>query len=235
MNNQNKEIFYSRAYLYFALAFLITVAGFFPSYFSRLGETSATHHFHGVTATLWMLLLVVQPLLYRLDKMTLHRMIGRSTLLLVPLIITGGLIMVWMMLNDERYPDWLAYRLAYIDFYVLIQFLLFYVLAIKNIKDTQYHARYMACTIFGPLIPAISRLLPNLGIADNLISSIHISYVLVEVVLIVLIADDKRRGRFRLPYILALGLMLLQHLTMSYAAEWSWWQRLMDAYGSIAF
>ncbi len=43
---------YPRAYIYFTLALAISVAGFFPSYFGRLGDTDLKHHFHGITATL---------------------------------------------------------------------------------------------------------------------------------------------------------------------------------------
>lgn len=233
MESNTKEPFYHRAYIYFGLAFLVTIAGFFPSYFSRLGETSGAHHFHGITATLWMLILVVQPLLYRLDKIEWHRMLGRTSFLLVPLIVIGGLIMVHMMLNDERYPGTMAYQLGFIDFYVIIQFVLFYVLAIKNVRDTQYHARYMVCTIFGPIIPALTRLLFVIPFVDSFSKSLNISYILVEIVLILLILDDKRRGRIRLPYILALGLMAIQHLLMNFAGNWGWWQWLMDLYGGI--
>ena len=123
MNAESTEGFYKNAYLYFLLAFAVTVAGFWPSYFSRLTETGAAHHFHGITASLWMLILIAQPLLYRLNKMELHKFIGRSTFLLVPLLIIGGVIMMNMMLNNERCGP-LAYQLAFIDLFVLLQFLL---------------------------------------------------------------------------------------------------------------
>lgn len=233
MESNTTVPFYSRAYIYFGLAFLVTIAGFFPSYFGRLSETSGAHHFHGITATLWMLLLVVQPLLYRMNRIEWHRILGRTSFLLVPLIVIGGLIMVHMMLNNERYPGNLAYQLGFIDFYVIIQFVLFFVLAIKNVRDTQYHARYMVCTIFGPIIPALTRLLFVLPFVDSFSKSLNISYILVEIVLILLILDDKRRGRIRLPYILALGLMAVQHLLMNFAGNWGWWQWLMDLYGGI--
>lgn len=232
---KKEQVFYSRAYIYFGIAFLATVAGFWPSYFSRLGELSAAHHFHGISATLWMLLLVVQPLLYKMGKIDLHRKTGRISFLLVPLIVIGGLIMVHMMLNNENYPPGLPYKLAFIDFFVIITFVMFFVLAIKNVRDTQYHARYMACTIFGPLLPALGRLFPNIGLVDNLVISLDVSYFVIEAVIILLILDDRRRGTIRLPYILALGLMVIQHLLMHFIADWSWWQWLMDLYGGLSF
>lgn len=229
-----KKAFYENAYLWFALAFGVTAAGFYPSYFSRLTETGAAHHFHGITATLWMLTLVVQPLLYRYNKMKWHRLIGKTTFLLVPMIVMGGLIMVSYMLNDERYPGFLAYQLAYIDFFVISTFLLFYILAIKNVHNTHYHARYMACTVFGILIPALARLLRIVPGITTFSQTLHISFALVEITILLLILDDKRKGKIRLPYVLALFLMVVQHLTMHVAAEWEWWRWLMDLYAGIS-
>lgn len=234
MANSSKSIFYKNAWLYFLIAFIITIAGFYPSYFGRLTETGAAHHFHGITATLWMLILVVQPLLYRNDTIEIHRWIGRSTFFLVPLLIIGGLMMVHMMVNNEAYGA-LAYQLGFIDFFVLSQFLLFYILAIKNVRDTQYHARYMACTIFGPIIPALTRLLFHIPWVDTFSKSLHVSYILVEIVIILLVLDDRKKGKIRLPYILALGLMVIQHVMMHFAANWEWWRGLMDLFGSISF
>jgi hypothetical protein len=164
MDSEDKQFFYSRAYIYFGMAFLVTIAGFWPSYFSRLGKTSVFHHFHGISATLWMLLLVVQPLLYRMDKIEWHRMSGKVSFLLVP---------------------------------------------------------------------ALGRLFPNIGLVDNLVISLDVSYFVIEAVIILLILDDRRSGKIRLPYVLALGLMVTQHIIMHFIADWSWWQWLMDLYGSI--
>jgi hypothetical protein len=137
------------------------------------------------------------------------------------------------MLNDERYPGFIAYQLTYIDFYVISTFLLFYILAIKNVRNTHYHARYMACTVFGVLIPALARLLrivPGITIFSQ---TLHISYILVEVTILLLILDDKRKGKICLPYVLALVFMIIQHLTMHFAAEWEWWRSQMDLYAGI--
>ena len=233
MNTDQHQILYPRAWIYFGLAFLVTIAGFFPSYFSRLGETSAAHHFHGITATLWMLILVLQPLLYRFGKLHWHRIIGRTTLLLVPMLVVGGLIMVHMMLNSERYPPNLPEQLAFIDFFVITQFVAFYILALQNVHDTQLHARYMAATIFGPLIPALTRFLFVFPWISSFSMSLHISYLLVEFVILILIFHDYRQGKVRLPYKLALGLMVTQHVMMHFAGTWEWWHWLMEIYAGI--
>lgn len=155
-----KKVFYKNAYLYFILAMLVTIVAFIPSYFTRLRETDTSHHFHGITATLWLLLFIVQPLLYRKVLMKWHRSIGKFSLLLAPLIVVGGLTMIHrMLLAKANYPPQLPYQLAFIDFFTLALFILFFVLAIVHRKNIQLHARYMVCTVLPPLIPALTRFL----------------------------------------------------------------------------
>lgn len=240
MNDINEtakqKTFYGNAYLYFTLALSVTIVGFFPSYFKQLKATDSIHHFHGITATLWMLLLIIQPLLYRMGKMKWHRKVGKVSFVLVPLIIAGGLNMIHIMLiGKANYPPMEPYRLAFIDFTVLPQFLLFYSLAIVNRKEIQYHARYMACTILGPLIPAITRLLFLFPVIDSFNKSLNLSYVIIEIVILRLLLDDKRSGKIRLPYVLALVLFSVEHLLMNFAAQWEWWRSLMDAYAGLHF
>lgn len=230
----DRSEFYPRAYLYFGLALLVTVAGFFPSYFARLRATGAAHHFHGITATLWMTLLVVQPLLHRLRQWDWHRRVGRVAFVLVPLVVVGGLLMVHRMMGSAaNYPPGVPYQLAFIDFYVLAQFVLFFVLAMKHRAEMRLHARYMACTVMGPLIPALTRLLFRVPGVETFQTSLNLSYLLVHGVLLLLILHDHRSERIRLPYVLALALMLVQHVLMNQAAGWGWWRGLMDAFGGL--
>lgn len=231
-----KKKFYDKAYWYFLLAALVTIIGFFPSYFSRLTVTDPAHHLHGITATCWMLLLVVQPWLYKTGKLSLHRNLGKSSYVLVPLILLSGLNMVHIMLNNQvNYPPDLPYRLAFIDFITLAQFLLFYGLAINHRKKLQLHARYMACTVLGPLIPALTRALFLIPWIDHFDKALNTSYILIESVLVILLLDDRRTGRIRLPYVLALILFFVQHLVMNFVGQWTWWRSLMDAYAGLRF
>lgn len=227
-------MFYGNAYLYLALGVLITFIGFFPSYFKLLGQTDRSHHFHGITATLWMLLMVAQPWLYRQGRLKLHRSLGWASLALAPLIVLGGLRMMQIMVLDkERYGEYLGYQLAFIDAFTLIVFAVFFGLGIHHRKNLQLHARYMVATIFGPLLPALTRVFNNSGWTDSFNGSLTISCIIFELVLIALILDDRRKGRIRLPYVLFLGLFIMQHLMMYSAGGWAWWRACMDAFAQI--
>ncbi len=228
--------FYRNAYLYFLLAAAVTIYAFIPSYFQRLSETSMAHHFHGLTALSWMLLLILQPLLYKLGLLRWHKGIGKIAFILVPMMVIGGLKMVHsMMLAAANYPPQLPYQLAFIDFFTLTLFVLFFVLAMVHRKNIQLHARYMVCTILGPLIPALTRALFAIPLIDSFNKSLNVSYILIEIVLILLLLDDKRSGKIRTPYVLALSFFVIQHLLMNYAKGWGWWQNFMDNFSTFNF
>lgn len=229
--NHPTQTFYKNAYLYFILAMAITLFAFMPSYFTRLGKTDGAHHFHGITATLWMLLLIVQPLLYKLKRFTWHRNVGKLSFVLVPLIIVGGLKMVsTMIMGQEHYPPDVVYQLAFIDFVTLSLFLLYFVLAIVHRKNVQLHARYMVCTVLGPLLPAVTRLLFIFPTVTTFHQSLNISYLLIEFTLFLLLLHDKRSGKIYVPYVAAMVAFLVQHVLMNFASGWLWWRKSMDLF-----
>jgi hypothetical protein len=225
------SVFYKNAYLYFILAALVTVFAFMPSYFQRLEKTDAQHHLHGIAALLWLVMMICQPLLYRNGLMIWHRRIGKFSFVLVPVFIISGLNMVRaMLLAKDNYPPQLPYQLAFIDFFTLIMFLAFFMLAIFHRKNIQLHARYMVCTVLGILIPAFTRFLFLFPFITNFNRSLNASYIIVEVILLTLLFDDKRSGKIRSPYIIAMSLFGIQHLLMNFAKDWVWWHQIMDAF-----
>ncbi len=233
-NSSAPHMFYKNAYLYFILAMVITLFAFMPSYFTRLNKTDGAHHFHGITATLWMLLLIVQPLLYRKRLLTWHRSLGKLSLLLVPLVVVGGLTMVQVMIQKkESYPPHVVYQLSFIDFTTLFLFVLFYVLALVYRRNVQLHARYMVCTVLGPLNPAITRLLFIFPFVDNFGKSLNLAYFLIELVVLLLLIDDKRSGTIQKPYKLAMLFFVIQHILMNFSIHWQWWHDAMDRFAHV--
>ena len=68
--------YYKYAHWYLTLGLLIVLVGFSKTYFTKLGDFGFAHHLHGVSATLWMLLLIVQPYLFQKDYL---KMLNVST------------------------------------------------------------------------------------------------------------------------------------------------------------
>ncbi|HMB61804.1 MAG TPA: hypothetical protein VKN36_01940 [Eudoraea sp.] len=218
-----KKPFYSNAYLYLALGFIATLIGFFPTYFNKLGETDSLHHFHGITGTLWMIILIAQPMFYRFGKMKYHRMIGWASIALAPIVFFGAIRMIQFMMQS-REPSELLYQFAFLDVFTILPFALFVILGVVYRKDIQYHSRFMICTIFGPLSAGIVRIFYM--VLNNWNSAITGTYVLFELILLVLIFDDKKKGRIKSPYVIAFTIFLIQHVLIYYVGDWGWWREL---------
>ena len=82
---------YPQAPIWLAVLLVLCGVAFYPSYLSRLRDTDFSHHLHGIAATLWLLLLLTQTILVRQRLMTLHRSLGRASLLLAPVFVVSGL------------------------------------------------------------------------------------------------------------------------------------------------
>lgn len=233
-----RTILYPNAPWYFALAILITWLGFSMSYFARLGEVNLLTHLHGASAGGWMLLLIVQPILYRRGQWALHRKLGWiGTLVLVPVLVIGGLSMMHsMMKGASAAPPGtadIAYVLVYLDTLSLLMFPLFLGLSLRYGRQVQLHARYMACTVLVLLPPAITRMLFFIPWFNSMTRNLNGSFFAVEAVLVLLLTDDKRKGRIQAPYAVALLLFGVVHLTMFAVGTSAWWHTVSDRFAGL--
>ena len=211
---------FAQPHFYFAIAFLVAIGGFWPSFFSKLRSTDAAHLIHGVTATLWMTIPILQSWLISRQKFTLHRRLGWVTLLLLaPLLVVSGLHMVQLMIF--RYQQTQALRLlkfTFLDLCAISLFVLFLVMAIIRIRknDTDGHARYMAGTVLFALEPALERVfvfyVPGVS---GFASALYFALITMEVILAALLFFEWKRGRIRLPFALALGFFVAMHITLT--------------------
>lgn len=220
---------YPRAPIYFSLVLLTATIGFYSSYFSRLGKTDAVHHFHGLMATAWILMLIVQGWLMRQRAMSTHRAIGKISLLIAPLFVISGLLVIQTMLNASNgFNKTYGARLAFVDLSTMAYLSAAYVLAIANRRNTPLHARYMASTAILVLPPALARALAGLmpGV-HSFDAAFHGAFVLTELIVVALIVDDARQGKIRAPYLALLALILLQHASFVIIPHIAWWNRLL--------
>ena len=88
---------YRRAHLAVWLLIGLTVVALWPGYLSRLGTSVWQHHFHGVTALAWMLLLLAQSVLIDRGDRVRHGWLGRAMVVAVPLFCSAGFLVVQTM------------------------------------------------------------------------------------------------------------------------------------------
>ncbi|OZV68177.1 hypothetical protein [Winogradskyella aurantia] len=229
-----RKKYYKYAHFYLTLGLVIVLLGFSTTYFSRLGEFTIPYHIHGISATLWMILLIIQPYLFQKGKLKAHRYLGWSSLLLIPTIVICGIIMMRMMIQgQENYPPNLVYQLAFIDACTLVSFALLYALGLIYRKKLKLHSKFMVATIFGPLLPALARMfLFTFGIASNFNQALTYSYLALEISLLLIIWKERGEKEIRLTYIPFLIFILIQHGLMYYSDEWAWWKVLMDNFAN---
>ncbi len=196
--------FYADAWLYFLLGLGVTVAGFWPSFFSRPAANPLPHVLHGVVATAWLALLVAQAALMRLRRPSWHRTLGKASYLLMPaLIVTGAWVLHLMLAGQTRLPPPLARMLGFIDLVTLVFLAVAFALAIANRRNVQLHARWMATTLLIVLPPALTRLMFIVFGAIPFPRALALAYAVLVAVCAVLIYVDWRGGRLRAPYLAA--------------------------------
>ncbi len=229
---QGRSLHRLSTYLFLAM-FPLVVMGFWPSYFTKLTSTSVSFHIHAFVLMLWMVILITQVVLVRTGRMRWHRIVGRSSLVVAPLLVVTAFIMMRQSLGGpgaERSP--FALQLLPLPLGAAIQFSLTYALGIYYRKQTELHARYMIST--GPILIAAAthriflNWVPGLS---TLPASSNANFILLEVTALALILNDLRLGKIRAPFVVLLVLFSVNHIMFLTVPDSAWWQTLADRIG----
>lgn len=234
--NLNKILYKKSAY-YFVSFFLFTIWAFWPTYYSRLlSEMPAHIHFHGITMTIWCLIIISQALLIRFKKFKLHKAIGRFSYIIVPIIFISGFNTAHSFLKGAELSTDNYYSSIALMFNSLIIFVILYGLAIYYVKKPLVHARYMLCTLFPIFTPLTDRLIYNN--ADSMLSFLPtldgspmvwlIGFAIVDLMLICLVIWDWRFQKRTNVFPVVLGLLLLYHISVIYFYKFSFWRSFGD-------
>ena len=97
---------YRSFHLWMLLPFAITVLGFWYSYFGNLREATFHQHVHGLSATLWYLLVLVQPwLITRRGDVRRHRLYGAFATLVAGIVAGSALTIIPKNIDDVASLD----------------------------------------------------------------------------------------------------------------------------------
>lgn len=80
---------YRHAPYYVLVCIAVIVAGFWASYFSVWTSVPWQFHAHGIAASIWVLMVLMQSWTVHKSQLPLHRAVGKSSLLLFPFLIAG--------------------------------------------------------------------------------------------------------------------------------------------------
>jgi hypothetical protein len=207
------SIRYSIAFTVFI--FILAHIGFYKKYialFPTFNDTTGVTHYHATLMFLWLAMLVVQPFLILNKKVEWHRLIGKASYIVAPLLV----ISMFLITNQgylsklKRMTEVEALANLSVNIPDFFAFALLYGLAIYYRKNTDWHARFMIATIFPIIGAAIVRILMrNFGMASPMAFSI-VMYLSDVMCLIFLVADLKSK-KYQ-PYLIALIILIVEQL-----------------------
>lgn len=149
------QFLFKKSHLAFLVFSVLVVLAFWLSYFNALlKQENIRMHVHGILMISWCILLVVQPYLIKTKKKGTHRLLGKLSYFLVPLIAFSTVDLFKYRVNQLPTLNEIDVFFTASVLIALVVFLIFYGLAIYFRKNAAVHARYMFCTLF-PLFTAV--------------------------------------------------------------------------------
>lgn len=216
---------------YFVLVCIaVIVAGFWPSYFAAEDSVPWQFHAHGIAASIWVLMVLAQSWTVHKEQLPLHRVVGKSSLILFPFLI-GGLAAI-IDLTGKGYVagDGLTRQMFGGQFVIglalaIAAYVVLYYRALKYRRKVWVHSGYMLAT---PLIlfeSPFSRLMngfvPGLTISGpqdfgRIITSIELAMAVELLVIAVLWLRFRDKAN---PFLVAGCFIVAQMLTMGLLAD----------------
>jgi len=191
-------------------------------------------HFHGMMMIGWLLMLLVQPIFILKGKVKLHRIVGRLSYVLAPLVLITMYLVTRGALDRVVVPEEqaavVARRMA-LDVPAIIFFTILYILAIVYRHRTLLHSRYMISTAFMLISPPLARVLRAYFDYDRE-GSVDLSRtIIVFIALAVTVGDSLRLKRIS-SFALVLGLVLLNKIIWD-IKDTAFWQAIGSAIGKL--
>jgi uncharacterized membrane protein YozB (DUF420 family) len=224
---------HANAHLWLIAALAVIVAGFWGSFFKPMGARSAAHNIHGISATLWVVMLISQSWLVARRQRAWHKRMAYVAVGLLAVMVVSGLQMIAVMLSAGQLPIELARLLSFIDLITIAFLLTLVTLALLARRTPQSHRRYMAATVLLAFPPSLTRLFAfGTPWPLDFMTSLNLSFFVVEAILITLIVRDVRAERRAKAYPLSLAVFGITQLVMLPASQSAWFAALGGWYAA---
>jgi hypothetical protein len=181
----------------FAALLAAAIPAFWPYLNPKKYETDWHVHLHGIAMFLWMLMLIVQSTLATRRSFDKHRALGRTSFVLVPVIVASTLLLAHYRMRSGLNQELIYF--FYVQVALLVQFLVAYFLAIANRRTPQIHMRFMVCTALALVDPILARLLfYGFGVEPPLMQLA--TYGFTDLVIVALIVHDRMQRHYSRVY-----------------------------------
>ena len=160
---------YKHFYLWMLIPFVISILGFSYSYYFNLANATFHQHVHGISATLWYILIIVQSYLI-IPKQSLqrHKTLGTIGIILAGMVAGSAFAIIPKNIDNVKALDingffnpTIAYFVTILDFVLVCMFIVSVSLAILSIKKKKLsdHVQWLMASVFFVLSPALVRML----------------------------------------------------------------------------
>lgn len=217
---------------YFAIALIVLAfLGFWPTYFSKFFDGTADFnnyfHFHFAMASIWIALLILQPILIRKKKFSIHKQTGKLSFIILPLFFLSVILLKHHNIGGEVTEGLGASLWLQLKDLVIIG--LMFTIAMTNSKNMQVHARAMIATGIVFIEPTLGRfiiltLLPEPDFMLGLGITVAIMYTLI--ISLILIERKQASGRWVFPSLLVL--FMIFHYLIFFQVSFPLWDSIAE-------
>ncbi|WP_026375794.1 hypothetical protein [Aestuariibacter salexigens] len=217
---------YRNAVYYFIALLVILVVGFWPSYYSKFfGEVTFGQHFHGITMTLWCVLLITQAWLMRTKRNKQHKMLGKTVYVLGPLVSIAAIYVTFDFIAKVPQPHSKGVlAIHWFGIFLAASFTWMFIQAIRHRKNARLHASYMICSSMIFLIPGLGRavrdIAGSIGLTAPPFAVIMSIPLVIAVVLLWRIPAQRQLKAPFMVFAIAWGSNIFLFLTLPYAQWW---------------
>lgn len=228
----NKSL-YQKSAFWLVLFFAFAVFGFWKSYYSLPEKgLSFYQHFHGISMTVWCLMLIGQTFLIRYRKFSIHRLVGRISFVVFPILVISTFLLIHFSLASfGEVNSAILYNMALMANATIV-LIGIYGLGMYFRKERLTHARYMVCTIFPLFTPITDRIIynylrPLVSIAPKIERMPIVpfyGFLLADIILVGLVVWDWKAHRRKDVFPLVLALLLLYHVSVFTFYKFPLWE-----------
>jgi hypothetical protein len=224
------------AHWYLLAMFPLAGLAFWQGYLAQIGSASFEFHAHGITATLWLMLLIAQSWTIQRGNRALHRAFGTASLVLFPLFLAGGVGIFLGMARrfvDGTSPFHAMYapKLAWLDVVSVAAVAYLYFEGLRQRRKVHPHARFLLATaifLLPPILGRLSPILPGLSVAGpqdfwKLGIGFQLANAVTAAIAFGLAMASGKHGR---PFFIAGLLTLLGAVLFQTIGGMAWWERL---------
>jgi len=211
------------------LLIVVVQVGFYKTYiqfFPRFEGFRYVQHFHGAMMMGWLILLLVQPILIRTGKFELHRLVGRLSYVLAPLVLVSMYLISQFRYNGILESSGQVAAVAHLalNFPNIIFFAVLYLLAILYKHRTDLHMRFMFSTVFVLVGPGLARALIAY-MQYSLADAVMVVRIITPLITGAITVLDSVRTKRVSPFAVVFAFMVL-HTILWEARETPFWQSI---------